>query len=39
MDLGLRRLLIVDNGNRIVSGGLYHLHPAEIWETRPEIEF
>ena len=39
MDLGLKRLLTVDNGNRIVSGGLYHLRPAEILEMRQKIEF
>ena len=39
MDLGLKCLRIAYNGNRIVSGGLYHLRPAEILEMRQKIEF
>ena len=38
MDLGLKCLLIAYNGNGIVSGGLYHLRPAENLEMRQMIE-
>jgi alpha/beta superfamily hydrolase len=38
MDLGLKCLRIAYNGNGIVSGGLYHLRPAENLEMRQMIE-